>query len=1140
MGAMDQRTEPWLELAAGLLEVDVADLAGLCRTASFATLGGTSIRAIEFAALMARRHGRAVGVGELLGPRALADVVHAGSPVDERAPAAPRPTAGGRLLRSQQGMLVGEEVHGGTALHLLFSVDIRGRLDPLRLRSTIARVTARHESLRTVFVRAADGALSRHVLDRWEPVVIEQALPAIDGEPVPTVHALLARSGTGLLRPYERPPVVFVLSRIGDERSVLSLLVHHAVVDGWSIGRLWRELAEAYADGATEAWSPAPSVVDLVARESDDHARAAADRRAEALRERPTTVSLPSDLPRPVRQDRAGHRLPFGLSVPAREAVAILSRTAGLTRNMVLLAAWALVVARRTGSPELVLGLVSAGRPTAESLDVIGPCMKVLPLDCRIVDAGTVVDYLSAVSAEVRSAVEAGDAAIEDVVAALGLGGDGARNPLVQVAFAAHDELIPAELAAGELSLTVHEGHCGGTVYDAVLYVQRWGDDPRLALEYATSVLRFDEAAELADALDHTLIELAADPAGELGAVRTITPAQRQRLAAWADGPPVTVHTGLWQLFEAAAERAPDRVAVRDADPARSLTYAQLHRRAAEQSAALAAAGVATGDCVGLTVGRSAHEIVAILGVLRLGAAYTAIEPDVPGPVVVSMLDAAGVRVVLADRSRLTPALDHGRPTVLISDPYADGALAPAPPAAAPAELSRIAYIGFTSGSTGVPKGIRVTHRGVVRLAQDPRYLRRGAVDRFARIAPLAFDASTLEIFAPLLAGGTVEVYPEPYLTPDGLADFLREREVTGLWLTAGLFRLVADYNPAAFRGVRQVLTGGDVVPPAQVARVLTECPQLRVTNGYGPTENTTFTTVHHVDQPAEVDDPLPIGRPIQGTGVAVLDGAGRLLPPGAIGELCTYGDGLALGYAGLEEETDRAFGRFSADVDRLLYRTGDLVRWDSAGRLHFLGRGDHQVKIRGFRIEVDAVARVLREFPGARDVAVAVTGAGSDRHLLAAVVAEPGAGLLDAFRAFAAERLPGHAIPSRWAVVSDLPTTRNGKLDTARLLTRTVDPPASASGSTAASASASVGSQPEDELVRVIGDAWCEVLGHERFGVDARFFDVGGDSLQLLRVAAALRRDLPGHGVQVQDLFAAQTIRTLSARLRVRSPEHG
>lgn len=1177
----------WFGLAADVLECQVTDLGGRAGNTSFAMLGGTSLRAIEFAAMMARDHGLAVNVGVLLGSTPLAEVVAAtplvaspvtpaGSPPRTESPATSQvtlspteqmePTEPGRPARVQQAMLFSEQLHGGTAFHLLFSADISGPLDSPRLRSGLARLTHRHASLRTMFVRGNDGMLRRHVLDRWDPVVIEQSMPHLDGDPVTAIHALLRPMGAALLRPQEKPPVAFVLSRIDERRSVLSLIVHHAIVDGWSVGLLWRELAAEYAaePGSAVDETAAPSMEPLIAWETSATVRRTARQRADALSGLPSVVNLPSDSGRPQRLSRDGSRLVFELGDEARLGCAALAHVGGLTRNMVLLAAWSLVVARRSAMPEFIMGMVSAGRTTAESLRVVGPCMKLLPVGCRIPDSGSVVDYLRATAASAREALDAADVPFEDIVTALGLGGDDSRNPLVQVAFAAHDELIPDLLRSRDLTFAVREGHCGGSVYDAVLYVQRWGDRPRLALEYATSVLRSDEVAELAAAMDHTLVEMAADPHGPLADIRTMTGAQRRRLESSGAGTEIDAERGLWQLFEDAARRDPDGVAVRDADPLRTLTYRQLLRAAEVQSAALVAVGVVSGDCVALAVRRSAREILAILAVLRLGASYTAIEPDVPGHAVRTMLGSVGVRVVLGDDDRLRSLSEirHGRPALRVLDPWAAAATDREAPPAAGADPSRVAYVAFTSGSTGAPKGTRVPHRGVVRLALHPEYLLPGACDRFVRLAPLAFDASTLEIFAPLVAGGTVEVFSDDYVTPDGLADFLRRRDITGLWLTAGLFRLVADYHPGAFRGVRQILTGGDVVPPAQVARVLRECPGLRVTNGYGPTENTTFTTVHHVDEAAMVDDPLPIGRPIQGTGVVVLDPGGRLVPPGGIGELYTYGDGLALGYAGLPEETAHAFGHFGVGigVDEPLYRTGDLVRWDSGGRLRFLGRRDGQVKIRGFRVELDAVARVLRECPGVRDAAVVPTGSGTvDRRLLGGIVAREDPRLLDSVRAFAAERLPGYAIPSLWAVVQELPITRNGKVDSDRLRELAVKRETGADTDTGLGADVGLGAgvgvgaevavvsgalQEQDrvegggrgDITGTIASVWREVLGTDRFGADERFFEVGGDSLQLLRVAAGLRRDLPDHDVTIQDLYACQTIRTLSGRLDARS----
>jgi amino acid adenylation domain-containing protein len=1121
----------WVPVAAEILERDAAGVAAAASTASFVALGGTSLRAIALAAALSAG-GRRLDVAELLGSRALADVVAAARP---EAPAVTAPDdhpAGASLTRAQQAMLVGEELYGGAPFHLLFSADIRGPLDPQRLRSALRRLTARHAALRTVFTRDRHGAPAARVLAAWEPRLVEQPMPALAGDdPVAAVHRLLAPASGRYLRLEQRPPVVFVLSRFGPERSVLSLLIHHAVTDGWSVGLLFRELAEFY-DGGDD--TPAPTMEAVAAREHTPEVVAAVQRRAAELADLPTTVRLPSDGGGDPGTARAGTRLVFGLSDAAYKACLDLAEDSGLTRNMVLLAAWSLVVARRAGARELVLGLVSAGRTTPQSLQVFGPCVKVLPVVSTVDDAGSVSAYLAGVAAATREALAEPELPLEDLVAALGLGGDRA-NPLVQIAFAAHDELIPDELRTADLTLRLHEGHCGGTVYDAILYVQRWAPAARLALEYATAARHAGEAAELAGALDSTLVELATRRDAGLAEVRTMTPAQRDRLARIGAGPevPAARTAGLWQLFVAAVESGPERLAVRDADPSRVLTYRTLADAAIAQSAVLAAAGVGIGDVVGLAVRRSVAEVVAILAILRIGAAYTGIETDVPDDTLRGMLDSCDARVVLAGTERID-RLRAALPTRTVLDVHRTQSTRDAPQAA-PADPERVAYVGFTSGSTGTPKGTLVPHRGVVRLVAAPEYLVPGATDRFLRLAPLAFDASTLEIFAPLVAGGLVDVYAEEYLTPAGLAEHIRSRGTTGLWLTAGLFRLVADFAPDAFDGVRQLLTGGDVVPPAQVARVLDACPGLRVTNGYGPTENTTFTTVHHVTDASDVDDPLPIGRPVPGTGVFVLDPAGRLVPPGGIGELYASGPGLALGYAGRPAETDRAFGTLSPDTGERLYRTGDLVRWDGQDRLTFLGRRDRQVKIRGFRIELDAVERVLRAHPAVRDAAVAAL-TGAEQRLLAALVTDAGPELADAVREHAAAQLPGHAVPSLWTVVPELPVTRNGKLDVARLRElagqrgeapvppeRKPEPDGPAPGDGAA------------DLEATVAGVWHAVLGVDGFGREESFFDVGGDSLQLLRVAASLRRELPRYEITVQDLHAHQSIRAIGTLLRTR-----
>jgi acyl-CoA synthetase (AMP-forming)/AMP-acid ligase II len=435
-----------------------------------------------------------------------------------------------------------------------------------------------------------------------------------------------------------------------------------------------------------------------------------------------------------------------------------------------------------------------------------------------------------------------------------------------------------------------------------------------------------------------------------------------------------------------------------------------------------------------------------------------------------------------------------------------------------------------------------ITCRAVVRLAHEPAFLAEGATTRFLRLAPLAFDASTVEIFAPLLAGGTIEVFTARLITASALSRFITDRAVTGLWLSAGLFRLVADFRPDAFRHTTQLLTGGDVVPPAQVVRVLERCPGLRISNGYGPTENTTFTTVHHVDDPAgATGSAVPIGRPIQGGGVLVLDPSGRPVPPGGIGELFAYGDGLAAGYTGMPAETAAAFGDFGHHSGRRLYRTGDLVRWGGDGTLRFLGRRDRQTKIRGFRVEPEHIAAVLREHPQVRDAAVAAVPIGNgDQQLLAGVVAQPGtarAELADALRNFAASRLPGYAWPALWAIVDEFPVTPNGKLDIAQLVTA-ASAPEPASEPAPEPALVTPSTSEGSGLESVIADAWEQVLGHRDFSHTDWFFDIGGDSLGLIKVHTILTNQLPGWEIAVADLYTCSAIDDLAAKLRSEAPQ--
>ncbi|WP_052457172.1 non-ribosomal peptide synthetase [Streptomyces sp. AcH 505] len=1115
-------TSALTSVAALVLGREPADVRVAAQKSSFVTLGGTSLSAVDLVA-RAERLGLALDLSGLLGGDPLAVSLTATRPLPERAEShAPSSRLDRPATAGETTMLLSEGLGAGAPWRLLFSVDLYGELDREALLDAVQNLTDRHEALRTVYFEAPDGPRAR-VVSQWRARVRFNEWELAEGEAgVDTVHTMLSAASASLLSPFACPPVVFTLTKAGSTRHVLSLLIHHVVADGWSVGLLWRELFDHYRAAGPAGTAPGPADRPAIVAEH------IAVRRIGELSGTPTVLELPSDLRRPEVFDGRGVRVPVRLDAQLGNQCAELAQACGVTRNVLLFAAWSAALARRAGVSQLLVGLSWVGRSTLAEQATVQLATSVLPVRCELAGGQTVRSYVEAVGRDVRAAIDSRDVPRKRFSNALGVRSDARRTPLTQVGFAAHDEMVPEQLDVAGLEARLYEGHCGGATFDALLYVQRWGEQPRLCVEYASSVLTPGDASLLVADFLTVLRQMTENHEGEITAVGA-TPAE-----ASAPGTAPASPSGLWQLVEQLAGQNPLAPAAVVPDR-EALSYAGLVRAVEAQSAALYEAGVRDGDRVVIAVPRSAEEIVAVLATLRIGAAYIGLEPGAPAAVVRRVTELARPAVVLADPRRAAElasaglAVRHVEPV----DPWAPSLMAAAvPPPAAP-DPERVAYIAFTSGSTGKPKAVRIPHRAVLRLILGTDVVRPKALERFLRLAPLSFDASTLEIFAPLAAGGSIAVYPNRQPTTGELARFLSTEAVTGLWLTAGLFRLVADHAPEAFSAVDHLLTGGDVVPAAQVRRVLERCPGLRITNGYGPTENTTFTTVHHVDDPAAVGDTVPIGRPIAGTDVLVVDGTGRPVPQGAVGELYTSGRGLAIDYLNDPLETERRFvlgpGR------RRYYRTGDLVRWDEDANLRILGRRDHQVKIRGFRVELEEVATVLRGLPDVTDaVAVAATG-GAETRIVAGIVT--GRSALDPLRlrALAAEQLPDFSVPALWAVTERLPVTANGKVDVPALTAIAL---ATSSG---ASGPGNEGIEAPDEIGEVeeiedkIAEVWERILGSADFGYSDRFFDVGGDSLQIPLVRNELLATFPGCEIKLAEMFRYSTVGQLAAFLHAK-----
>jgi len=587
--------------------------------------------------------------------------------------------------------------------------------------------------------------------------------------------------------------------------------------------------------------------------------------------------------------------------------------------------------------------------------------------------------------------------------------------------------------------------------------------------------------------------------------------------------------------FEQAVRAYSERVALRCGRD--TLTYAALDARANAIASGLIARGVTPGSLVGLFMGRSIDTVAAILGVLKAGAAYVPFDPAYPAAQLAFILDDAAPAVILTTGAmQALPAASvfAARATLDLARDFPPVTTAPALPAITPDAL---AYVMYTSGSTGRPKGVQIPHSGILRLVIDNDFATFGADETVLHLAPLAFDASTFELWAALLHGGSLAIVPDAHPSLADIARAIREHGVTTAWLTAGLFHLMVDHQIDALRGLRQLLAGGDVLSVAHVDRLLAAHPTLRLVNGYGPTENTTFSCCYTIPPIGHGDrqpGPIPIGRAIRHSEAWVLDAALQPVPDGSdgaagdMGELFVGGPGLARGYLNRPElDLERFIPHpFDPTPGARLYRTGDLVRRRADGVLEFHGRADRQVKINGKRVELDEIEAVLRRHPSVREAAVKTfEPVAGDRRIAAFVTAGAGGAIdLDALRGFVRAELPDYMQPAQLLALEAFPLTTSGKVDRAKLAV----PDAAPSNP----ARAAAGNALEASLLRV----WREVLGSDDIGVDDNFFDIGGSSLQMMKVHAAIQPLLP-RPASIVDLFTYPRIRLLANWLANATP---
>ncbi|WP_371606039.1 amino acid adenylation domain-containing protein [Streptomyces sp. NBC_01213] len=1036
------------------------------------------------------------------------------------------------LSYAQQRLWFLHRLEGPSATYNIpFALRLDGPLDAEALRRALHDVLGRHAALRTVFPEHDSRPHQR--ITAPDDVRLPLAVETVDEDRLP---ARIAAAATAPIDIEHRLPLRATLLRLDDTAHVLVLAIHHIAADGSSLAPFARDLGAAYrarVRAGAPQWTDLP--VDyadhtlwqrrLLGDESDPDSLVARQlvHWKDALDGLPEMIELPWDRSRPAVPRHTGATHDFALDPATARQVADLARTSGCSVFMVLQAALSVVLSRHGAGDDIPLGTAVAGRTDEAAADLVGLFVNTLVLRTDLTGDPTFLELLHRVKEFDLSAYAHQDVPFERLVELLNPARSQNHHPLFQTMLILQNHTPAAPVDLPGVTTRGIPVDPGVSKFDlSFTFTETYDDDGtpsgmRAAVDYATELFDASTVRDLAGRLVLLITAATADPDRPLSTYDVLTAAERDRLTAWGtgpadDGPGSTVPA----LFEQWARRTPDAPAVRDAGT--TLTYGELDSRADALARRLAARGIGPEDRVAVALPRTAELVVALLGILKAGAAYVPLDPDYPARRLSHMLDDSRPRLLLT-----TPAVRSRLPETSVPCLYAGDHEDSAPTSAYPPALlpAHPAYVIYTSGSTGRPKGVVVTHRGAGAMARTQRErLRVTPGSRVLHMASVSFDAAFWELCMGLLSGACLEIDEREALLPGpALAALVRERGVTHLTLPpAALAVMPPDSLPA---GTTLVLAGEACTP----ALVHAWAADRFLVNAYGPTETTvcaTMSTFQHADGPLAPDRTVPIGVPVDGTRVHVLDDRLRPVPPGVTGELHVGGGGVARGYHGRAALTASRFvaDPFGAAGSRM-YRTGDLVRWTADGQLVYVSRVDDQVKLRGFRIELGEIESALTALPGvAAACAVVREDRPGDRRLVAYTVPADGADGPDdsEIRTHLAATLPDHMIPAAHMRLDALPVTPNGKTDR-----RALPAPDHAA--------AADGRAPGTARERALCQAFAETLGVPEVGVTDDFFALGGHSLLAVTLAQRIEERC-GRRPSLRSVFAAPTVEGIARLL--------
>ena len=992
---------------------------------------------------------------------------------------------------------------GVTAFNIPMRFRLDGPLDLDLLKRSLAAIAERHESMRTHF-EEENGELQQVVAPDIGfdlPVHDISALP--EGERSAACDRLATEEARRPFRLDRGPLWRAELVRLAPDAHVFHVTAHHAIFDGSSMTVFTEELAAIYRAlhaGKEPELEPLPiqygdfSVWQKEFLEGPEVKSQMEfwKKQLEGMRE----VEVPSDHPRPPVKSWQGDLISLLLPKPLTDRLQEIAARNGATLFQLFLTTFKFQLARYTGMEDIAVGTPITGRMRAELEPLIGVFINSLILRTDLSGDPTFEEALGRVRDTAFAAVENQDVPFECLVKELRPTRDAGRNPLFQVNFT-HQRSFAKAGEFGGVTLTPIPSRSPGAIFDLHFFMVERAEGWRVTCDFATDLFDRSTAERMLGHFHHLLEQVAGNSKLPFARFKVPTGGELDLVSKkWAGSrTEYPSDSSIGRSFLEIADRYAEHPALVFGES--RWTYADLRDRALGLAATLRATGIQPGQPVALVSRPSPEQTLGVLGIVLAGGAYMPVDPDYPASRTLGLLESVDCRLAVAVDPKDCESWSadwSGRIIALADAGKADLIQEMSGPGDA-------AYILFTSGSTGKPKGVVVPHRAVLRLVRGCDWIELKPGDVFLQTAPLSFDASTFEIWGPLLNGGTL-VLPEGGVSLPGIAAATREHKVTHLWLTSGLFQLMIEENAGDLAGVRNLITGGESMSVAHARLCRERVPGMKLLNAYGPTENTTFTTMHEVGEEDLRTGAIPIGRPISNSTVRIIDACGQPAPIGIPGELLCGGDGLALGYVGDETLTREKFPLLELEDGSTarFYRSGDLCCWRPDGTIHFVGRGDEQVKVRGYRIEPGEVETAIAGHPSVKRCKVAARGATTgSKRLLAWVVPVDGVTFdANALGKHLAARLPVFLRPDAIIEVRDLPITANGKIDVKALPDPDREP-----GSEIRTDS----SPPAGEIEERLAGIWSELLGQKTIAREDDFFSLGGHSLLALRLFARINR---------------------------------